>query len=154
MIEIRKATQKDISQVLDMRYITVRDVCHLENDDSFDEEFQKTTRTYFEEADQTTVLAFDEDNPIGCASICYILLMPTFDHPTGRRAHIMNVYVDKNYRRRGIALQMMHALIDEAKEKGVTEISLDATKDGRFLYEKVGFKDSSEGMVLESTEGF
>ena len=44
---------------------------------------------------------------------------------------------------------MMTMLIEEAKEKGVTEISLDATEDGRLLYKKMGFKPSSEGMVLE-----
>lgn len=61
----------------------------------------------------------------------------------------MNVYVDKKYRRQGIALKMMEMLMDEAKEKGVTEISLDATEEGRLLYEQLGFKASTEGMVLE-----
>lgn len=39
--------------------------------------------------------------------------------------------------------------MDEAKEKGVSEISLDATEEGRFLYEQLGFKASTEAMVLE-----
>ena len=36
----------------------------------------------------------------------------------------MNVYVDDSYRRKGIAVKMMSMLIDEAKAKGVTEITL------------------------------
>lgn len=43
---------------------------------------------------------------------------------------------------------MMKILIDEAKEKGATEISLDATREGRALYKKLGFTDSDECMVL------
>lgn len=43
---------------------------------------------------------------------------------------------------------MMNILIDEAKERGVTEISLDATEEGRMLYEKCGLKASEENMVV------
>ncbi len=149
MIEIRKAKPNDMEQVLNMRYATIKSVCHLHKEYVFDKKFQNHTRSYYENADQTTVLAWNDNVPIGCATICYILLMPTFDHPTGKRAHIMNVYVDKKYRRQGIALKMMEMLMDEAKEKGVSEISLDATEEGRFLYEQLGFKASTEAMVLE-----
>lgn len=43
---------------------------------------------------------------------------------------------------------MIKSLLDEAKEKGVTEISLDATELGRELYKKYGFVESKESMVL------
>lgn len=78
-----------------------------------------------------------------------IRIMPTFDHPTGNRAHLMNVYTNIQYRRQGIARHMVDMLIEEAKEKGVTEISLDATVSGRALYRKCGFMDSEECMVLK-----
>ena len=96
-----------------------------------------------------TCLAFDNDAAVGCASISYIEVMPTFSHPTGKRAHIMNVYTKKEYRRQGIARKMVEILIDNAKRKGVTEISLDATESGRPLYESLGFKASEECMVIE-----
>ena len=85
---------------------------------------------------------------IGCATICYIEVMPTFSHPTGKRAHLMNVYTNSKYRRKGIALHMLNLLIKEAKEKGVTEISLDATELGKPLYKKCNFVEAEEYMVL------
>lgn len=148
MYKIRKATKEDIEIVLEMRYTTLRDVCGLKEDYSFDEAFKSISRAYFANEDQTTVLAFDGEAPIGCATICYQFLMPTYDHPTGKRAHVMNVYVDKNYRRQGIARKMMEMLIAEASERGVTEMSLDATEKGRLLYEALGFEASNEGMVM------
>lgn len=75
-------------------------------------------------------------------------IMPTFDHPTGKRAHLMNVYTRSEYRGRGIARKMVELLIERTWEKGVTEISLDAISLGRPLYEKLGFTASTECMVL------
>lgn len=74
--------------------------------------------------------------------------MPTFDHPTGKRAHIMDVYTREGYRRQGIAARMLELLLDEAQKRRVTEISLDATSEGRPLYERCGFVPAAEGMVL------
>ena len=74
--------------------------------------------------------------------------MPTFSHTSGKRAHLMNVYTMKEWQRRGIAKKMVSMLIEEAWKRGVTEISLDATEEGRQLYYKLGFTDSAECMVL------
>ena len=60
----------------------------------------------------------------------------------------MNVYTMKEWQRRGIAKEMCSMLIEEAWKRGVTEISLDATKEGRPLYYGLGFIDSDECMVL------
>ena len=74
--------------------------------------------------------------------------MPTFSHPTGKRAHLMNVYTKCEYRCQGIARKMVELLIEKTWEKGATGISLDATALGRPLYESIGFTNSTECMVL------
>ena len=60
----------------------------------------------------------------------------------------MNVYTMKEWQRQGIARKMVSMLIDEARKRGVTEISLDATEEGRPLYKKLGFAELTEGMVM------
>lgn len=75
--------------------------------------------------------------------------MPTFSHPTGKRAHLMNVYTNAGYRRQGISRSLVQMLIDDAKKKHITEISLDATDSGRPLYTSLGFSDSDECMTLK-----
>ena len=148
MWSISIATAHDINEVEVIRYEMLKVVNHLTEGYVFEDEFKNNTREYFLHGDQTTVLARDYGEVIGCATICYTNLMPTFDHPSGKRAHIMNIYTREGYRRKGIATQMMMALMEEARKCMVTEISLDATTEGRPMYEKCGFKASREGMVL------
>ena len=148
-MEYRFATADDIELMLHSRMETLRAVNSLEENYRFSGDFQEASRIYFLNGDQDTVLALDGDRVVGCASMCYIRMMPTFSHPTGKRAHLMNVYTDPARRREGIAAKMVSLLIEEAWGKGATEISLDATEAGRPLYRKLGFRDSHECMVLE-----
>ena len=148
MIEYRIATDKDIELMMQSRLEMLRVVNNLSDDYEYSEDIVNNSREYFLNGDQTTVLVLDSDKVIGCASMSYMTIMPTFSHPTGKRAHLMNVYTNPSYRRQGIARKMVNMLIDDAWSKGATEISLDATKLGRPLYESMGFIDSNECMVL------
>ena len=148
MIEFRIATVGDIDLMMSSRLEMLHVVNDLSDDYEFSDELIDYSRDYFLNGDQTTVLALDGQAVIGCASMSYMTIMPTFSHPTGKRAHLMNVYTNSNYRRQGIARRMVTMLIDDAWTKGATEISLDATTMGRPLYESLGFTASSEGMVL------
>ena len=147
-MEIRIANEKDIDTLMDIRLTMLRQVNGMADSDTFSEELTEHSRRYFQKGDQTTAIALEDGKPVACASISYIEIMPTFDHPTGRRAHLMNVYTDPAFRRRGIAQELCKLLIEDAKKKGATEISLDATESGRPLYEALGFKASSECMVM------
>ena len=151
MIEFRIATVGDIDLMMSSRLEMLHVVNDLSGDYEFSDELIDYSREYFLNGDQTTVLALDGQTVIGCASMSYMTIMPTFSHPTGKRAHLMNVYTNSNYRRQGIARRMVTMLIDDAWGKGATEISLDATESGRPLYESLGFKDSKECMVLVRT---
>ena len=148
MINYYKTTSADIEELMSVRLEMLRGVNNLPENAEFSKTLVESSRDYFLNGNQTTVLAKDENKTIGCASLCYITIMPTFCHPTGMRAHLMNVYTNKAYRRRGIAKKMVSILIEEAREKGCTEISLDATEDGRLLYEQLGFSKNEEGMCL------
>ena len=151
-MEYRIATDRDIEKTLQSRMDTLRAVNHLETGYRFSDDFQAASRAYFLKGDHSTILALDGEQVVGCATMCYMEMMPTFSHPTGKRAHLMNVWTDPVRRREGIASRMVSMLIDEARNRGVTEISLDATESGRMLYRKLGFRDSNECMVLDITD--
>ena len=145
----RKTTKADMKILMKLRLEMLREVNGLSGEYEYDENFIFESRRYFESGEQTTVIASDGETLVGCASLSYTWIMPTFSHPTGNRAHLMNVYTRADYRRRGISKKMVEILIDEAKENGVTEISLDATEMGRPLYESLGFKASDSCMAMD-----
>ena len=150
----RKTTKADMKILMKLRLEMLREVNGLSGEYEYDENFIFESRRYYESGEQTTVIASDGETLVGCASLSYTWIMPTFSHPTGNRAHLMNVYTRADYRRRGISKKMVEILIDEAKENGVTEISLDATEMGRSLYESLGFKASDSCMVMDLEGGY
>jgi len=76
-----------------------------------------------------------------------ILINPWPSHPYDlecRRATILNVYVYPQFRRKGIARQLMRTMIDWCQKEGFAAVYLHASKDGRPLYEALGFVPTSE----------
>jgi GNAT superfamily N-acetyltransferase len=61
-----------------------------------------------------------------------------------RRATILNVYTDRDYRRRGVARRLMQTMIDWCRREGFARVNLHASEDGRHLYESMGFEESNE----------
>ena len=80
-MEIRIAGKKDIDLMMSSRLEMLKEVNSLDADYQYSEDFVGESRRYFLEGDQTTVLALDGERVIGCATICYITIMPTFSHP-------------------------------------------------------------------------
>ncbi len=61
-----------------------------------------------------------------------------------QRAMILNVYVEREYRRRGIARALMKAMIAWCRENDFANVGLHASDEGRPLYEQLGFKPTNE----------
>ena len=147
MITVEKAGKERLSEVLAIRREMLAVVNNVP-ESGISDEIMSISEEYFSSDLHTTVLAFFDGKPAGCATICWITVMPTYSHPTGKRAHIMNVYTRSEFRRMGAARKMVEFLLAEARERGVTYVSLDATESGRPLYEALGFRGSEESMGL------
>jgi GNAT superfamily N-acetyltransferase len=89
-------------------------------------------------------LALDGNHVVGGGAV---VISPWPAHPYDlecRHATILNVYTHKEYRRRGIARRIMQTMIDWCKGQGFARVALHASKDGRHLYESLGFEPSNE----------
>jgi len=61
-----------------------------------------------------------------------------------RRGNILNVYTNANYRRRGLARELMLAALDWCKKSAIDTVILHASASGKNLYESMGFAPTNE----------
>lgn len=113
---------------------------------------ERQSREYYEEALQADThvayLVFDGERFVGAGGVSFFRVMPTYHNPTGRKAYIMNMYTAPDYRRKGIAYHTLELLVEEAMNRDVKHISLEATDMGRSLYERYGFVNMEHEMEL------
>ena len=150
-MEFRVATEKDIDLLTTSRIEVLRAANRL--DDFVDmSDVENESRKYYQKAlaDNThfAVLVMDDDNFIGAGGVSFYEVMPTYHNHSGKKAYIMNMYTNPDYRRQGIALKVLDMLVKNAKERGICQISLEATDMGRPLYEKYGFVQMKSEMEL------
>lgn len=61
-----------------------------------------------------------------------------------RRGNILNVYTHPDFRRRGLARDLMKAALDWCRQNAIDTIILHASAEGRTLYESMGFRPTNE----------
>jgi GNAT superfamily N-acetyltransferase len=70
---------------------------------------------------------------------------PHPSHPADhRRAYILNVFVEPGHRRKGLAKRLMALAEARARELGICYAILHSTRQGRPLYESLGWGATSE----------
>jgi GNAT superfamily N-acetyltransferase len=63
---------------------------------------------------------------------------------SGSRGNILNVYTEVEFRRRGLAGELMKVAVEWCRSNAVDVLVLHASPDGRRLYEAMGFKGTNE----------
>ena len=146
-----RATLDDLELLTKTRIQVLRAANKL-SDDVDMSEVERQSYEYYKRAlkDESHVayLVFHEDRFVGAGGVSFFQVMPTFHNSTGNKAYIMNMYTHPEYRRQGIAFRTLDLLVQEARLKGITAISLEATDMGRPLYEKYGFVKMEDEMEL------
>jgi GNAT superfamily N-acetyltransferase len=143
---IRQAIQSDVPDILRHRRGMYEDMDY--NDAQALSAMQSTSGPYLTTALANGSfrgwLALEGERVVGGGAI---LISPWPSHPYDlecRRATILNVYVDPEFRRRGIARRLMQTMIDWCREQGFAAVYLHASKNGKPLYEALGFEPTTE----------
>jgi len=64
--------------------------------------------------------------------------------PSTERAVILNVYTEPDFRRRGVARDVMQTILSWIEGRGLRSANLHASDEGRHLYETLGFEATNE----------
>lgn len=149
--EYKKATMKDVDELVRTRIIVLRAANKL-SDDVDMSLVEKESYAYYRHALKTgehiAYLVYDNGKFIGAGGVSFYQVMPTYHKPTGKKAYIMNMYTNPEYRRQGIAYHTLDLLIKDSRKQGISQIALEATDMGRPLYERYGFIKMEDEMEL------
>ena len=72
--------------------------------------------------------------------LTFFEMMPTSAHINGRAARLMNMYVEPEYRRKGIAGGLLVFAMRYAMDHSVSKVTLNSSRMGEALYKKYGFE--------------
>jgi ribosomal protein S18 acetylase RimI-like enzyme len=151
---VRQADERDIPRLAHHRVAMFRDMGQLAADS--ERGLEEATASYLRDAlprsEYLAWIAEDAGTPrcvIGGAGVQLRTILPrpragTADLELGPEAIVLNVYVEREWRRRGIAEALMRTLLDALAERGIRRIVLHASQDGRRLYERLGFVQTNE----------
>jgi GNAT superfamily N-acetyltransferase len=101
-------------------------------------------RTWLEEGVYRGWLAERAGTVVAGGGLIVSRWLPNAADPLSRRATILNVYTERAHRRQGLARALMEAMIAWCREEGFTAVTLDASDDGRPLYEVMGFRSTTQ----------
>jgi len=149
-LKYRFADSNDIDLLVQLRL----DFLEMDKENKQYEVIKENCYSYFHnalsEGLSDVILAEDEEMVVGTAIIFYYQSVPSAFNMTGRNAYVTSMYVNEEYRRKGIATTMLNQLIDVANQKGYQIIMLNASEMGKHLYNKFGFKEIQNGMILKT----
>ena len=81
-------------------------------------------------------------------SLCLFSRIPYQENLTGQEGYILNIFTSKKYRKQGMANQILDAIIDEAKKRGVRRLWLSSSDQGKPIYLNKGFREKVNEMEL------
>lgn len=102
-------------------------------------------------ADGTFVswLAMNGDKIIGTSGMSFVEKPPYFGCPSGRLGLLSSMYTNPDYRRMGIAKELLNKVVEEARAYGCGAVHITASDIGVKLYGAYGFKHNGNFMQYD-----
>ena len=134
----RKLTADDLDTFIRMRIVQLREEGAKE-----DLDLAPALKDYYIRhlTDGTFVswLALDGEKIVGTSGMSFVEKPPYFSCPTGRIGLLSSMYTDPDYRRRGIAKELLRRVTEEARAYGCGAVQITASDMGMLLYSDFGF---------------
>lgn len=147
MPKIRTATLDDVDIIAHHRCAMFREMGYRDEAavQAMAQAFRPWLRRKIEEGEYLTWFALDDAGEVVSGLGLWLMDWPPhMVGPGARRGNILNVYTEPPHRRQGLARDLMHTALEWCTAHGIRAVILHASKDGRALYEKLGFHPTNE----------
>ena len=145
MIRYQRLTENELDTFIEMRIQQLREEGATEDID-----LVPALHDYYSRhmADGTFVswLAMDGDRIVGTSGMSFVEKPPYFGCPNGRIGLLSSMFTDPDYRRMGIAKELLSRVIDEARDYGCVTVQITASDMGVLLYTDFGFVKNNNFM--------
>ena len=116
-------------------------------------ELDRAFRTWLVEAMPKEIyrawLVVAPDGTVACGGGITVIPWPPGPRYTGDRlAFVYNVYTEPAHRRRGLARLIMDTIHGWCRDQGIGSMALNASRDGKPLYEAMGYAESASPMMF------
>lgn len=137
-VEYRRLIENELEVFIDMRINQLREEGAKEDID-----LKPALRDYYNRhmADGTFIswLAVDEEKIVGTSGMSFVEKPPYFGCSNGKIGLLSSMFTSKEYRRQGIAKELLSRVVNEAKEYGCGTVQITASDMGVLLYTDFGF---------------
>ena len=134
----KRLTEKELNTFIEMRIDQLREEGAKEEID-----LAPALKQYYMRhmADGTFVswLAFDGNKIIGTSGMSFVEKPPYFGCPSGKIGLLSSMFTNPDYRRKGIAKELLSRVVNEAREYGCGTVQITASDMGVKLYSNFGF---------------
>ena len=137
-VQYRKMNETDLDSFIQMRISQLREEGAMETID-----LTPALKDYYERhmADGTFVSwrAVNEDRIIGTSGMSFVEKPSYYGCPNGRIGLLSSMFTAPEYRRQGIAKELLRRVVDEARTYGCGTVQITASDMGVLLYTDFGF---------------
>jgi ribosomal protein S18 acetylase RimI-like enzyme len=151
MLRTRKATVDDTELITRHRKAMFADMRHAPEPilEEMARHFEPWVRRMIADEKYAGWIIAEGERDIASAGLLLLDWAPHFLDPAGeQRGYVLNVFVEPEYRRRGLAQALMNECMDEARRRGIRVVALHASAKGQPVYEKLGFTASNEMLYI------
>lgn len=144
-IEYKRLTKNELDIYIEMRINQLKEEGATEDID-----LTPALKDYYNRhiADGTFVswLAIDNGKIIGTSGMSFVEKPPYFGCPSGKIGLVSSMFTNPDYRRMGIAKELLDRVIEEARKYGCGTIQVTASDMGVKLYSAYGFVHNDKFM--------
>ena len=144
-VEYRKLVEPDLETFMEMR---IRQLQEEGAEATFD--LKPYLRDYYirhlKDGTFVSWLAVDGDRIIGTSGMSFVEKPPYYSCPSGEIGLLSSMFVQKEYRRRGIARLLLDKVVKEARDYGCCTVQITASDMGVLLYTDYGFRKNDNFM--------